>query len=587
MNTVPSVEMTSDLPGGMSVEETTSVARTSELALQHLNERGYVPFHPVLAHRFGHRAALFIGICLYWTRHSLTNSPHRQGWFHMSARQISDATTLTRREQETVRALLEARGVLQQRLAGRPAVTHYRLNLKTLGQALEVIDAGNVTVDAAWTWFQNSVSFYRPLADLAGNAASGLYLSYLLRTQRQAILRRQLRGDCIRVSQDAVSEALRLSPKVQRSARERLRKSGLIVEAGPAMVRINIQAILACIRVQAIQPLPRRGNASAEKSLPPAARPQNRMPEASGAITATSPQRMIGQNLLPIGRDEAGPLSSASPTPGTASIRIPMHLMASMVLMPAATVAGIPQVEGEPSQVLPANADQGCPLQFRAGIAQNANVGEQRVAQTANLKGSISAQSAKLGLPKTPIYIEQTGITNTTTNTGAKPLVDKSGGGQIDGRRRSDVLPPNAGSADREEGRDDLDGLVFPKALAATAMPGVRHVLLQANPAIRQALLDELEGQTRIAGKTIHNPAGWLLGLEQRMKIGAVLALAEQVAQERQHRKAVQAQIEASTAGARMETSASSVESHRADPEVVRQNLAQLRQLRNQIVRKA
>ncbi|SCK55734.1 hypothetical protein VAR608DRAFT_5758 [Variovorax sp. HW608] len=564
-------------PGDSPGPSDANVSRASELALQHLNERGYVPFHPALAHRFGHRAALFIGICLYWTRHSVRNNPQRQGWFHLSAREITQATTLSRREQETVRELLGRRGLLQERLAGRPAVIHYLLNLNVLGQALEVVDARTLTVDAAWSWFERSVSFYRPLADLAGNAASGLYLSFILRQQRLAILKRQLRGDCIHVPQEAVSEALRLTPKVQRAARDRLRKSGLIIEAGPSLIRLNVDAILACIRGQAIQPLPRaKGASTVSLSKPSDVSLERRLAHPGAKRGPLLP--MINQPQLPMG--------AALPSNGGAGVLAacsPMHLIASLIA-PRAVAASVPvagfqqlaggAVESSVDVAAIANASQ-----TRASIAQSANLEAPHVAQSAKLEAAISAQSAKLGLPKAPNYIKQTSIPNTTTNTHASRTVGGSGDAQVGCRRRSAAF-----SAD-SLGASDLDDLNLPQCLTAQMLPGVRHVLQQVEPQWRQPMLDELEGQARIAGKTIHNPAGWLRGLARGVKAGTVLALAEQVAAERRQRQAIQAQIQASIDG-RSQPRATREAIAPADPEVVQRHLAQLQGLRKHFVGK-
>ena len=46
-------------------------------------------------------------------------------------------TGLTRREQETARRKLKARGVLDERKSGVPAKLYFRLNLKILAQLIE------------------------------------------------------------------------------------------------------------------------------------------------------------------------------------------------------------------------------------------------------------------------------------------------------------------------------------------------------------------------------------------------------------------------------------------------------------------
>ena len=66
---------------------------------------------------------------------------------------------------------------------------------------------------------------------------------------------------------------------------------------------------------------------------------------------------------------------------------------------------------------------------------------------------------------------------------------------------------------------------------------GVRRTLATAPAAIHQALLDELEGQLGLQGKTIHNPPGYLHALIRRHASGTLdLAMADKVAADRSQR---------------------------------------------------
>ncbi|MVT36625.1 hypothetical protein GO497_01140 [Acidovorax citrulli] len=196
-----------------------------EQILLHLDERGYVPFHPTLAEKFGHKAAVFVGMALYWTRHSLRNHPQRSGWFNMSIQQWQAAIGISRTEQTTVRQALTESGVLEEMLLGRPAVMHFRLNVSALAKALARSgDDGVPTWDTVSSWFRGYHNYYKPLADIAGSVGAGLYLSLLLQWHRAAVLRGQLSNGCVEVSQDDISRALCLGPKVQRNARLRLKK---------------------------------------------------------------------------------------------------------------------------------------------------------------------------------------------------------------------------------------------------------------------------------------------------------------------------------------------------------------------------
>lgn len=187
---IPQFAEATGMPDPRATPHVVAVSQVAngDLVLQHLNARGFVPFHPTLGQHLGHKAALFLGVCLYWTRHGARNNPHRQGWFHLSARQIEDATSLSRREQDTVRDMLAKAGLLDQHLAGRPAVMHFKINLRNLANRLEIIDGATATVETAWAWFEKSLSFYRPLGDLAGSAGGGLFFSYVLRQQRRSLL---------------------------------------------------------------------------------------------------------------------------------------------------------------------------------------------------------------------------------------------------------------------------------------------------------------------------------------------------------------------------------------------------------------
>jgi hypothetical protein len=128
--------------------------------------------------------------------------------------------------------------------------------------------------------------------------------------------------------------------------------------------------------------------------------------------------------------------------------------------------------------------------------------------------------------------------------------------------------------------------LGFPKALQATHLAGLRDVLRQAPADQRQPLLDELEGQLRIPGKTIHNPAGWVLSvIRQRQRGPLVLPLADQVAQERVHRLAVEERVRQATSGHPVQQEARAP-SPRADPAVIQASRERLAQLRSEILSK-
>lgn len=517
--------------------------------LQHLNARGFVPFHPTLAHNLGHKVALFLGLCLYWTRHSARNNPQRQGWIHLSAAEITEATTLTRREQDTVRAVVGSRGLLEEQLRGRPAKMHYRLNLRLLANRLEIIDAGSVTVETAWAWFEKSVSFYRPLGDLAGSAAGGLYLSFALRQQRKALLAGGF-AELVPLLPEEIERALCLSPKVQRTVRERLKRLGLLTLSAESahLVRINIQAILACVRGQGIATLPKAGPADRQVPVSSAGRVQaSRAPSTGPKSTDLIPQPDL---LMSAGRG-AGP--------GTGEPFNSMWLLRAVMFE-----TGFRQQQVADFQQLGRAAEDADALEEEGVSPLVAG------AQTAKLERSESAQSAKLEVPKPPNYIQTVFTNTTTTNKRAKAAAGDDS--QACRRRQFDVLKSETGIG------NELDGLIFPTRLPATVLTGMRDALLQAPPDLRQQLLDELQGQLQIPTKTIQNPVGYLLGLIRACRKGAVLALAETVASDRKRRTAVQQQMQAAMS--------SSEDSPIASPQVREEARARLQALRQEYVSK-
>ena len=225
-----------------------SVVESAQQALlQSIGQGGFIQFHPALAARLGFKAALFLGHALYWSRHLAKHQPRRQGWFFMTASQWQTATGLTTREQVAVRATLVQAGLIAEQIAGRPARLHYRVDAASLaawaGLHADLEGTPTVTWDAFAPWLRDCVRFYQPLASVSGSVAAGLYLSYLLRAQLQAI--RSFRCDSagfFLVSQDEVRIALCLGSKTQRNARERLRAQGLIVERHSG-VRVDLDAL--------------------------------------------------------------------------------------------------------------------------------------------------------------------------------------------------------------------------------------------------------------------------------------------------------------------------------------------------------
>ena len=100
-----------------------------KLALQHP-----IPYHRVLATVGGGASAgLFLSQCWYLT----LRTTDRDLWWSRTQAEWERETGLSRREQETARKKLRARGLLEEKKAGVPAKLYFRLNLKILAQLIQ------------------------------------------------------------------------------------------------------------------------------------------------------------------------------------------------------------------------------------------------------------------------------------------------------------------------------------------------------------------------------------------------------------------------------------------------------------------
>lgn len=92
-----------------------------------------IAFHRCFAAVTGSvNAGLMLSQAVYWTRR--TNDP--DGWFYKSAKEWEDETYLTRREQETARKALNLTSFWSEKLKGRPATLHFRVDLSELEQSI-------------------------------------------------------------------------------------------------------------------------------------------------------------------------------------------------------------------------------------------------------------------------------------------------------------------------------------------------------------------------------------------------------------------------------------------------------------------
>ncbi|MBD9530858.1 hypothetical protein IB233_04305 [Comamonas sp. CMM01] len=471
----------------------------------HLDERGFVPFHPLLAEKLGHKAAIFVGMSLYWTRHSLRNHPKREGWFHMSIQQWQQSIGLSRTEQATVRELLLTEGLLEENLIGRPAVMHYRLNVASLTKFLAHSDQA---VKPSWetvsNWFRGCQNYYKPLADVVGSIAAGLYMSFVLQRHRECLLRGQIDNGCITVHQDEIATALSLGPKVQRNARERLKRSGLIQEAsaGGSLLRINMEALLMCLRGQAIKPLKQKRGAKSTDG-----NPEEHLTAPAAPIQGPSLDGLSASFLqlsLALPNSASKPLSSR-----------PRDLL--LDFLSSDEPVGNRQVRTSPTNALAVDTDSEKSKRDRAllritveGIDPQPGGGKNAV--SCKLDSENSAVSCKQELPFPATYIQGINTTTTTLGRSSSPR---------------EVFP-----------KADPSTLFITNKLSDNQRDGVLEVLGAVPEEQRQQLLDELEGHLLNKAKAINNPAGWLFGLIRNLGAGPVVFVyAKQVAEDRKQRQ--------------------------------------------------
>ena len=559
-----------------------------------VTSQGFIQFHPSLAERLGFKAALFLGHALYWSRHLAKTQPKRNGWFFMTARQWQQATGLTTREQTSVRELLVDQQLLVERVAGKPARMHFRVDLTRLAHwaGLHADEDGTslMTWEQFSPWMRGCVSFYRPLVDVAGGSvAAALYLSYLLHAQRFSTQIAGAEDGFFPVSQEDVRIALCLGPKTQRNAREKLRQLGLLHERY-GLARIDLDALGQALgQPKGISEAPQARRAASVPSdmatvdtryqaspgmgvrrrLEPAVTPQPRVKAAA----AVSPGR-TGSVLLEqmVGQESANRL--VIKTRGW--------------LAPSSTLA---QSQQEGQSAPPSAACQPSAVLSKLEVALLSKPGPQ-VAQNANQ----TCPFVETNLPFCRTHIQEQSNTTTTT-TGARageahPSFDKTASRR---RRVSQISEPagvftepvaEASPPVRQADTTPCDQpeLLLPKALHPEWHDAVRQTLLSAPQPVRQQLLDELEGQLGIAGKTIANPPGYLHALIRRHASGElVLAMAGQVAMARRQRErhqALLAKAERETPARRADNAPSPTTPN--DPEVVRQARERLMELRKQ-----
>ena len=326
-----------------------------------------------------------------------------------------------------------------------------------------------------------------------------------------------------------------LGPKVQRNARERLKKAGFINEVGigGALVRINFDAILLCLRGQSIKPLPRK--ADTDKATPAAstkAAPSNGGPATNKTLDLSGLSFAFSQALLG--------LSATAPAPR------PRDLLLSFLnddLVPHKPVeirqAGVtPSISEQPAKS--AQISNGSKELAKSFSDKGSEGGaKESFAVSCKQEPDSLAETYRLDLPFPTINIQRTSIQSTTTspaNTSSTAEVQASEGGKSSS---SDKL--NAALA---------SGLIFPTWIEKSLHASLSKVLAKFPLEQQQQALDEMEGANRRFHK-VKSPVAWLNSVVKKYRAGeCIWAYAPVIAAERielaKQADAQQAQKEAS-----------------------------------------
>ncbi|GKT19579.1 hypothetical protein AVHY2522_23010 [Acidovorax sp. SUPP2522] len=623
-------------------------------ALRLLAAQGFIQFHPALAERLDNfKAAVFLGHALYWTRHLAKTGAHRGGWFFLTAKQWQQATGLTTREQTTVRELLVREQLLSEHLAGKPARLHFKVNLQQLAtwanlpQEQIVSKPGSpLGWEALAPWFGQCVSFYRPLSDLTGSVAGGLYLSYLLQQQRRALVARAScrgpQGDgYFRVSQEDIRIALCLGPKTQRNARDRLKRAGLVHEYSTT-VRLNLGAIMACLQGQEQKLLPSRGRkpqqamhlVPAPATVPSVPKPTSVAPIAQpvrqvSAIPAeplrrwlASPDKPAAKQLPLFGPMVARPVPGAIDTQseGRAASSAPVSQVMSM-FAPRAPSTSIRQrtqnstgQNAVPSASAPRSDTPECQSFALLSKLESTNAETSKL-ECPNVETKLpfcrNHINRVFNKPPTPLTRDP-GQPRPVDNSAVQQDAECGRGRNVDpspDSREETAAPapvqqepvvqqreasgPPGSLADQPvhqpapEPTHQGDSLVMPERLESEWHVGVNKVMATAPQAIRQQLLDELQGH--LAGnKAIHNPPAWLHALVRHHEKGTlVLTMADRVAARREVERERTAKQEARSARECTEAQqAAASEPHRNDSDTALSARAKLDKLRQELRQK-
>lgn len=520
-------------------------------AYTQLTERGYVQYHPLLAEWVGgFKAGLMLGHALYWTHHWLARQPIRDGWFWKTAREWQDALGLSAREQESARAGLRDSGLWLEKLQGNPARLFFRVDLEALQTRAGL--RADAPSQALADLFGMPVMYFKPLADMTGGAAPGLVLSQALGALHAALRRSQVAADGYFVyGVEDTRVSLGLSTKVQRNARDVLRRAGILQEAWTQeqrprlMVRINLRAVLACLTGQDKPSLSRSKTA--------------KRPAVTSVELVQVQQSLLADRAQVIARD-------GNVTQVVRLLHTPQSGTVADTIHPGKADGG----GNRHSRVALLSMDQAL------GDAKGCPFVETGVALLSNLY-------SKEGITKPP----------TTRARVGEQAVDNAG----PRRRRAEAAPPSMpevevgdlfsppSSAEPQEASGGAQSaLILPERLDGTLHRMALEIAARAPIPMQQAVLDELAGHMSLR-KTINSPLGWLHAVVEQVRAGtATLTMADGVAAARTKRHEREAERAAAVLAASARGAAAPEDS---DPARVAKAQARLRELRNEMATKA
>ena len=538
-----------------------------------LMQRGFVPLYPQLVKACGSpKAALMLGQAIGLSRTWLQRDRSRNGWFWMTAADWQAATGLTAREQESAREALVASGLWEERRTHNPSRLYFRVHLTTVAQALGLqqksaaVDRTDEVPDAAdvWHWdaatatnvLGDSLMFFKPLADLAGDVIAGLLLSLLLAEQRKALRGRTVdQHGRFRVQFGSLVDEAVIGPKAMRNARERLRRAGFITEqstgSGPATrvnVGVNLTAMMACLQEQ-----------------------------PSTAMRDRIAQARLGRR----GPDRQRPIAAHAKTtnlqPAIAGIRQfddePDAAQLSLIEAPFSVDQALTKTSGnlgeQPTTGVPALLS----IAERAGTAPS-TPGVIALLSVADESGCpfVECDPALLSVA----YTENNKDRETTTTT-----VPSSTAARLDAQGGSCSLEVQESAKPPAETDLQDEDLVVPDGVdRRRALQVVRSVPVQ----LRQIVLDELAGNMASKRKTVEAPLGLLHVLAREAAAGRLVPTraldVRQVREARALAAVREATTQVATAGRPVATPAATC---LAPSEAATAAMVKIRELRSQI----